>query len=153
MLKEPKENQQEAGAVVDERTEESTADLFLVDDLGNSFDRSEITFERGSQLQHANKGIVPITINGEIPQEETSTSDTRLLSMNVLPFREPNEIARDTKRILDICYGNAKSLLEERSMALIGVDLGLLERKQEKTRRRKQILAARTRKGRKLQEI
>jgi len=128
MLKEPKENQQESGAVVDERTEESTADLFLVDDLGNSFDRSELTFERGSQLQHANKGIVPITINGGIPQEETSTSDTRLLSMNVLPFREPNEIARDTKRILDICYGNAKSLLEERSMALIGVDLRLLER-------------------------
>ena len=128
MLKEPKENQQESEAVVDERTEESTADIFLVDDLGNSFDRSELTFERGSQLQHVNKGIVPITINGEIPQEETSTSDTRLLSMNVLPFREPHEIARDTKRILDICYGNAKSLLEERSMALIGVDLGLLEK-------------------------
>ena len=50
MLKEPKENQQESEAVVDERTEESTADIFLVDDLGNSFDRSELTFERGSQL-------------------------------------------------------------------------------------------------------
>jgi hypothetical protein len=91
-------------------------DSNIISSINKSSISSESTSERRSPNDDADADAdadaATETTTGQRPQHEK----------NVLPDRPSQDVARDTKRILEICYGNAKGILEELSTALIGDD-------------------------------
>ena len=109
----------------------------VIGSINKSSISSESTSERRSPNDDADADAATEATTGQRPQHEK----------NVLPDRPSQDVARDTKRILEICYGNTKGV----STALVGDDAVVTENEEKedgaKRKKKKKTLKKRRKKN------